>query len=155
MAKSSTAGNSVGPLPLPDTKNQAGYWHMTFKDKKVLLGDARILPKGRPEPDHDLVGTNAKRVPIVRKDTDIEPVAYHGIAEIVWQDLLHQVGSKGRLRGIMELTPLDTALAKTTLEWHIPYMCVCMNEFHKDALRRQLVVDVFKMMQPPKVHCIT
>ena len=151
VPKSTTAGTSIGPMPLPDWKNTDETWALTFKDKKTLYGDARILPSGRPEGDGDLVGSGEKRVSHVRKDADVEPVTYNGLHRELLEELVHQVGSKGKLKGIIDLTPTDPTLAMMAIEWQVPYLGIVFNDFHLEAMKRQLVKQVFKKFLDPKV----
>ncbi len=138
---------------------------MTFKDKKALYGNARILPSGRPEGDADLAGSGEKRVSHVRKDSDIEPVCYQGLHRNVWEELLNQAGNRDRLKCIIDLTPADHTLALIAIEAQIPYIGVVFNEFHMAAIQKHLTKQVFQkylhaksklhipklaaMMQPP------
>ena len=54
-------------------------WRWLEKLKKELFGEARVLPSGRPDADSDLVGSGAQRATHIRKEADVEPVAYHGM----------------------------------------------------------------------------
>ena len=116
-AQISTAGTCMGPMPLPDWKKTEETWRCSFKDKKVMYGDARILPSGRMDGDMDLVGTGVVRQAQVRKDEDIEPVTYHGLHRHVVEELLHQVGSGKRLSAIIDLTATEPTMALVALEW--------------------------------------
>ncbi len=150
MPKSTTAGTSIGPIPLPDLKSTDETWALTFKDKKALYGDARILPSGRPEGDGDLVGSGEKRVSHVRKDADVEPVTYNGLHRHLLEELVHQVGSKGKLKCIIDLTPTDPSLAMMAIEWQVPFLGIVFNDFHLEKIKRQLAKQVFQKFVDPK-----
>ena len=108
------------------------------------------MPGQRPDCDADLAGTGAQRVSHVRKDTDIEPVAYNAIHKDVWEEMLHQVGSKGRLRAVIDLTPTDTTLAMVAMETRTPYLGIAFNTFHLEQLRRRLAQLVFQRSLVPQ-----
>ena len=150
MAKATTSGTCIGPMPLPDWKKPSETWSMTFGDKKVIYGDARILPSGRPECDAELVGSGAQRVGHVRKVSDIEPVSYNGLHRHVLEELINQVGAKNKVRCIIDLTATEPSLALLALEWKIPYLGIVMGDFHLQAIKRQLVSLVFQKFQDPK-----
>lgn len=150
MKKSTTAGTSIGPLPLPDWKDTSDTWHLSFKDKKVLWGQARILPSGRPDGDQDLVGSGEKRVTQARKDGDVEPVCYHSLHRVVFEELVHQVGPWEKIRCIVDLTPTDSTLGLLAMEMKVPYLAIVNNEFHRDALQRRLTFQVFQKQLSPK-----
>ena len=135
---------------MPGLKNEQDTWMMSFKSKKELFGEARILPSGRPDVDSDLVGSGAQRVTQIRKDADVEPVAYHGLSKELWEELLHQVGTRSKIKCIIDCTPLETTLSRWALENHVPYLGICLTEFHRDAFRRQLCKQVFQSFQNPK-----
>lgn len=149
-AKSSTAGTCVGPMPLPDWKDCEQTWIMTFKDKKAMYGDARILPGGRPDSDGDLVGTGAQRQPQYRKDEDLEPVTYNALHPHLWEELMNQVGPRGMLRCVVDLTATEPTLASLAVEASIPYLGVCFNEEHLANMKHRLVQIVFRRFLQPK-----
>ena len=104
-SKTTTAGTCIGPMPLPQWRDNIETWHLTFKEKKAIYGDARMLPHCRPDYDQDLVGTGASRVMQVRKDSDSEPVTYNALHRNVIEELTHQIGGRGKVRAIVDLTP--------------------------------------------------
>ena len=127
---------------------------MSFADKKELYGDARVLLGQRPDCDTDLAGTGAQRVTHVRKDEDIEPVSYNAIHKYVWEEVMHQVGSKGRLRAVIDLTPTDTTLAMVAMESRTPYVGVGFNTTHVDQCRKRLTHLVpQRLLHPQSVFC--
>ena len=108
VAKSTTAGTSIGPVSLPDWKKADETFCMTFKDKKAVYGDARIQTSGRV--DEELKGSGSQRAPHIRKDNDVEPLTYHGLHRDHWEELVHQVGGKGKVKCILDLTATDVTL---------------------------------------------
>lgn len=149
-AQISTAGTCIGPMPLPDWQKADETWCCSFKDKKIMYGDARILPSGRMEGDSDLVGTGLVRQPQQRKDDDIEPVTYHGLHRHVIEELLHQVGPSKRLVAIIDLTPTEPTMAQVALEWGVPYLGVAFNDFHLGKLKKRLAQLVFLQFMNPR-----
>ena len=111
----------------------------------MYYGDARILPGGRV--DDDRGADQTKRVSVVRKDVDLEPVTYHASHTHVCEDVLHQVGSKGRLKLIFELTATEPTMALIALEWQCPYLGVGMNLQHIEDQKTALVRMLFQRMQ--------
>ena len=151
---STTAGNCISEMRLPTWKDACETWQMSFADKKELYGDARVLPGQRPDCDTDLAGTGAQRVTHVRKDEDIEPVSYNAIHKYVWEEVMHQVGSKGRLRAVIDLTPTDTTLAMVAMESRTPYVGVGFNTTHVDQCRKRLTHLVFqRFLNTQSVFC--
>ena len=151
MARSSTSGTCIGPVALPDLKNANQTWCMTFKDKKQIYGEAgRILPGGRPDGDQDLVGTDAKRIPHVRRDEDVEPVSYNALHRELLEDLAHQVGSRDKIRCIIDLAATEPMLALLALEWRTPYLGVVFNTFHQESIKKRLAQLVFPQYQNAK-----
>ena len=144
VPKTSTAGTCIGPMPLPDWKSTSDTWNMSFKDKKAIYGDARLLPSGRPDGDSDLIGSGEKRVGHVRKDSDIEPLCYHGFHRNTIEELVHQVGSKGKIRCIVDLTGTDPTMALMAIEWNIPYLGITFGDFHLFSVKKQLANMVFQ-----------
>eukprot|EP00959_Pyramimonas_sp_CCMP1952_P023169 487254-Pyramimonas_sp.AAC.1 len=114
--KTTTAGTCIGPMPLPDLKNYKETWCLSLKDKKAIYGEARIAPYGRFDGD-ELAGQSDRRASIARRDTDIQPVAYHALHKSLWEELVHQVGGKKRVKCIIDLTPTEPTLATVALEW--------------------------------------
>ena len=151
VKRTTTAGNSIGPMRLADLTDAHATWQATYKQKKGLYGDnARILPSGRPDEDATMTKSGEKRAPQVRKDGDVEPVTYHGIKHEMWEELMHQAGSQGRLKVIVDLTPLDPTLAMVAHAWKVPYIGICLTEEHRDALRRELTRRVFQLFTNQK-----
>ena len=150
MQKATTAGTSIGPMPLPDWKKPDETFSLTYKDKKAIYGDARILPSGRMDGDQDLTGSGEKRVAHTRKDGDIEPVTYNGLHRHHWEELVHQVGGKGKVRCILDLTATEPTLAMVAMEWGIPYLGVTFGDFHQEAIKRRLVQLLFQRSMDPK-----
>ena len=144
--KATTAGTCIGPMPLQNWSCYTDVWHMSFKDKKAIYGDARILPGGRPGCDQDLAGSGAQRVTHVRKDIDIEPVTYNGLHRKMFEEMTHQVG---KVRAIVDLTATEPTLALMALEWNIPCLGVVFNELHKVAIKKRLAELVFQKFQDP------
>ena len=149
-SKTTTAGTCIGPMPLPQWRDNIETWHLTFKEKKAIYGDARMLPHCRPDGDQDLVGTGASRVMQVRKDSDSEPVTYNALHRNVIEELTHQIGGRGKVRAIVDLTPTEPTTAMMAMEWQIPYLGVCYNEKHKELIKKRLAEMVFRAMQTPK-----
>ena len=151
VKRTTTAGNSIGPMRLADLTDAHATWQATYKQKKALYGDnARILPSGRPDEDATMTKSGEKRAPQTRKDGDVEPVTYHGIKTEMWEELMHQTGSQGRLKVIVDLTPLDPTLAMVAHAWKVPYIGVCLTEEHREALRRELTRRVFQLFMNQK-----
>ena len=148
--RNTTAGTSCGPFRLPDLQDNASTWHMTFKDKKQLYGEARILPSGRPECDADLINSGVTRAVQARRDQDVEPVTYHGHHRVLWEELVHQVGPKGHLKTVVDLTPLEPTLMMLCVEWKIPYIGICLTEHHRESVKRQLTKMVFAAFSDPR-----
>ena len=118
--KNTTAGNGLADCPLPDNSNAKEVWHLSFKDKKELYGTARILPGGCV--DDGQTDSNTSRASVVRRDTDMEPVTYHGTHFDLLEELVHQIGAKGNVRAIIDLTATDPTLAEVAMEWQTPFL---------------------------------
>ncbi len=104
------------------------------------------MPSGRPEGDAELANTGENRVGHVRKDSDIEPVCYHALHRNMAEELVHQIGSKGKIKCIIDLTGTDPTLALMAIEWNIPYLGITFNDFHLQAIKKQLANLVFQRM---------
>ena len=86
----------------------------------------------------------------MRKDEDVKPVAYNAIHKYVWEEVLHQVGSKGRLRAVIDLTANDTTLAMVAMETRTPSLGIAFNAFHLEQLRRRLTQLVSQRFLVPQ-----
>ena len=86
----------------------------------------------------------------MRNDVDAELVAFNAIHKEVWEEVLHQVGSKGRLRAVIDLTATDTTLAMVVMEMRTPYLGIAFNAFHLEQLRRRLSQLVFQRFLVPQ-----
>ena len=76
---STTTGNTIGPMRMPNWKDAAETWQSSFAANRSLHGDARVLPGGRPGGDAELKGTRAQRESHVNNYEDVDPVAYNAI----------------------------------------------------------------------------
>ena len=80
----------------------------------------------------------------VRKDTDLEPVTFYAHHETLLEELLHQVGGKGHLRAVLDLTPTEPTMAFLCVKWHLPFLGVCFNDMHRSRLKLRLSQMIFK-----------
>jgi len=137
----STASTGIAPVPMPSLTDTTETWQMTVADKKKVYPQcARILPGG-PTP-----GTTAdsnKAVPHVRKDTDIEPVTFHGPDYKLIEDLFHQVGSKGHIKGVIDLTSTEDTVALVCLNWKIPLLAFVFSDWHGQQLKLRIQQKLF------------
>ena len=69
--------------------------------------------------------------------------------ENVWEELLHQVGRKGRLRAVIDLTPSDATLVMVAMEAGTPYLGIASNTIHPQQLQQRLAQLVFQRFLVP------
>ena len=67
-----------------------------------------------------------------RKDTDIEPTFYHFLPKVVYDNAL----SSWSIAGVLDLSPGQGELAKSSLERRLPYVGICLSETHSVMLKQ-------------------
>jgi hypothetical protein len=117
---------------------------MHVKEKKEFYGSARILPGGRVE--YAAQDPTTVRSVVVRKDTDLEPVNYHASHTKTVEELINQVGAKGKPKLMIDLTATDPTACMTCLEWGIPFLGVTFNDYALNQLKLQLQRMMFQKM---------
>jgi len=75
-----------------------------------------------------------------RRDTDLEPVAYHGDSPVQIQEDMHTF----KLKGAIELTVIDETLCLEFLEKRKPWLGVVYTKEHAVLLRRRIVQSLWK-----------
>ncbi|CAL1153610.1 unnamed protein product [Cladocopium goreaui] len=92
-------GDCIGPVLAPDWDDEKETWRVTYGEKKLLYGTAnRIAVGGRadePVADH--------QKGIRRKDTDVEPVAYHSLPSEAVAEVFHEFN----ISAMLDLRMLD------------------------------------------------
>lgn len=66
------------------------------------------------------------------------------------EGLIHQVGSQGNIKAVIDLAATEPTLPLVCLEWGVPFLGVCFNDHHLNALKHQLVRQVFKQFSVQK-----
>ena len=129
----SSASSSIGPVAY--TKDEAA-WVRTFKQKKDIHGKPnRIAPGGRTP------GVDSKLAEQMRrKDTDREHVFFFTIPWEFYDDVFRCVGA----RTATGLTIGDGQMAIGSLMAGVPFVGVCLTEYHRESLRQHLANTVFK-----------
>ena len=131
-----TAGTGISSVQAPNVHDRTAQWHLTVGEKKEMYaGGARMLPGG---PQDGAEKGCDRSPPVLRKDTDLEPSCFHASSKSFLEELLFQVGDKGQLRAVVDLSPTDDKLGMICLEQHIPYMAVCYSEKHAELLKHRL-----------------
>lgn len=69
-----------------------------------------------------------------RKDSDVEPVFYHFLPKIVYDNM---IGSWS-ITAVLDCTPGQGEFAKACIEKRIPYLGVCLTEAHAVKLKQDL-----------------
>ncbi|CAL1126898.1 unnamed protein product [Cladocopium goreaui] len=115
-------GDCIGPVLAPDWDDEKETWRVTYGEKKLLYGTAnRIAVGGRadePVADH--------QKGIRRKDTDVEPVAYHSLPSEAVAEVFHEFN----ISAMLDLSCCDGKTAWEAILQRVAYIGVCFTEDH-------------------------
>ena len=119
-----TSGNAIMGVGSPDSE-----WKLTVAQKRMLFGpDARTVDI---DPDKSKL--------VVRDESDLEPVNFWGMSNLLYEELIHRLQAKA----VIDLTATDS-FALTCIEVGIPYLGLCHTSHHVDHLKRRLSSSVFE-----------
>ena len=121
--KGTNISNCLGPLGLAEDP-----WKTTLGEHKLMYGNFRTGVSGNGPTPSD------KSKDRVRLDTDIEPVAYWGSQQVLWDELLHDFN----MCGVIDCNAADGSAALASIEASIPYFGLAFTEAHAARLQQQL-----------------
>ena len=145
----STATNGLGPVVLPDV---ASLWHVLWPIKKEMYGKDGILPVGGKVAgeDEDSDAAEDKAPPAPRNAGTSEPVAWHSMPQLFWQEILFDF----KVGAVIDLTPADGTLAMTALHARIPYTGLTFTPKHATELLGRLQSLVLAAEPPRGRHVV-
>jgi hypothetical protein len=132
-----TATNALGPVVLPDISS---LWHVSWPVKKDIYGKHGLIPVGGKAPGEDDTGNEADGPgratppPQARNAGTSEPVAWHSMPELFWQEVLFDF----KVGAVIDLTLVDGLLAMAALHARIPYTGLVFTRKHADDLLQRL-----------------
>ena len=127
----SNHGNKIGDLSLPAF---ASLWHATKSEREKVLGDA-LKQIGGPTPGCETGrGHGAK--------TDVEPIWHMSMDPNFYKEC----ASSYYLKRVINLTGSDGIFEMAMLSMKIPIVTVCLNDYHKSALKTRLEKQAMKHM---------
>lgn len=127
----SNHGNKIGDLSLPAF---ASLWHATKSEREKVLGDA-LKQIGGPTPGCETGrGHGAKK--------DVEPIWHMSMDPNFYKEC----ASSYYLKRVINLTGSDGIFEMAMLSMKIPIVTVCLNEYHKSALKTRLEKQAMKHM---------
>ena len=132
-----TATNGLGPVVLPDISS---LWHVSWPVKKDIYGKHGLIPVGGKAPGEDDTGSEADEPgratppPQARNAGTSEPVAWHSMPQLFWQEVLFDF----KVGAVIDLTPADGLLAQAAWHTRIPYTGLVFTPKHADELLQRL-----------------
>ena len=154
----STTAEVLGPVRLP-TWDAKTTWALTYNEKKDIFGNNRIACGGPTEDfkDRDDVppALSMAHVPVGqgragkkrgREDSNIEPVFFHHLPQLFWQEMLYDT----EVAGMLSCTPGPGADAMACIVMGKTYVGLCFNCHHKKAMEKQIKKLIMQEWATPK-----
>jgi hypothetical protein len=119
---------------LPDV---ASLWHVLWPLKKEMYGRHGLIPVGGRAPGEDEESDAeeaTKAPPVPRNAGTSEPVAWHAMPQLFWQEILFDF----KVGAVIDLTPADGTLAMAALNARIPYTGLTFTSKHAEELLGRL-----------------
>ena len=119
----------------------ADLWHTTWAAKKEMFGRFGLLPVGGRAPGDEEPASDPEepgKAPPPRNATTREPVAWHALPVLFWQEILFDF----KVGAVIDLTPSDGMLALAALQARVPYAGLVFSKKHADTLLDRLMSQV-------------
>lgn len=140
ICSASTAGDCIGPLGVPDLRDE---WLLTFEQKKAYYGSARVAVGGVTVEGADEVDKHALEVARKKRaDGAIEPMCFHTMLPEFYEEILHAY----QPRAVVDWTCTDGRFAAVCTEAGVPYVGWTLTDKHCEAVTRRVAHMVFQKM---------
>jgi len=136
------AGTSAGDTILDiETPNLASEWHITWKEKKNMLGKKHLIPVGGKT-----AGSADAPGPLEKKTDDtMVPVTWWPMPEKWYDELIHMFFAKL----VFDLSPSDGKFAWVALQNHIGYIGIAYTDAHRKLIMDHLIHKMKEALGDP------
>jgi hypothetical protein len=128
-----SAGDTIADIDLPAI---ASEWHITWKDKKAMLGKKHLIAVGGKTEGSE-AGPSEKKT----DDTSV-PVTWWPMPDKWYDELVHMFFAKL----VFDLTPADGKFAWTALQNRIGYIGIAYTDHHRKLIMDRLITKMKSAM---------